>query len=711
MREVSGKSAAFVRDACLRLGLDYRGMTAGLEGLDGIDEPKSRIDWAVFAELLERFAQKGGGLSALEEVGTHTADAPFAESIRVIAGAFASSRTLYRAIVRWFAPGAVRSISLGYEDLPGGQVRIVVQMKPPHAPSLPFFHMTAGSYRAAPRILGQADAVVDMRIDGDRAIYRISPPPDLTLLSRGRRGLKVLVGARRAIEELARQQDELKESYEALLASRRDFRLVIDSVPTDVLIHREGRILYANPHCSATLGFDPTGRIVADLVAPHARERIGELLVPSPSSGSGPARVEIPFVRAGGGTALLELAPSQPVLFDGEAAAVLVGHDVTERRELEVKSQLADRMASIGTIAAGVAHEINNPLTYVIDNVRRLGTELESDGQGTSREELRQLVVEAVSGIERVELIVRDLHMFSRAERDTVGPVDVREVIESTARIAAKEVRSRAQLVLDLNAVPPAAGQPTRLGQVILNLVLNAAHAIPEGFPEKNRIDVTTRVRDGSIVIEVKDTGSGIRPENLARVFEPFFTTKPIGRGTGLGLAVCHQIVTAMGGKIAIESQLGSGTTVRVTLPIAEVVAPAPSEPTALSPAAGAPGRKRILVVDDEPLVARALRRALRAHDVTIAIGGREALAALRETPFDIIVCDLMMPGVSGMDLYEQLPLDVQRRFVFATGGAFNQRAQQFLAEVPNQRIDKPFNADVVARVIGAFDHPPRRAR
>jgi two-component system, cell cycle sensor histidine kinase and response regulator CckA len=702
MREVSGKSAVFVREACQRLRLDYRAITADLSGLDNIDRARTRIDWVVFTELLDRVAQRAGGLSALEEVGTFTGDAPFAESIRIIAGAFASSRTLYYAIAKWFAPAAIRSIALGYEALPDGRVRIVVEVKSPHRVSLPFFYMTAGSYRAAPRLLGQTDAAIEMRVDGRRATYDISPPLDLTFWARGRRGLKVLLGARRALEELARQQEELRENYETLLATQRDFRRVIDSVPTNVMIHRMGRIVYANPAWNTTLGFDPTGRALEDIVLLHARDRLGPLLAPSPATGPALPQFEVPFTRAGGDVAVLELSPSQPVLFDGEAAAVLVGHDVTERRALEVKSQLADRMASIGTIAAGVAHEINNPLTYVVDNVRRLGAELDADSPSASRAELRQLVAEAVGGIERVELIVRDLHMFSRSEGDAESFVDLRALIESTARIAAKEVRGRAQLVIDLDAVPAAMALPTRLGQVLLNLVLNAAHAIPEGAPARHRIDIGVGADDATVVFDVRDTGSGIRPEHLSRIFEPFFTTKPPGRGTGLGLAVCHQIVTAMGGAIGVESELGRGTTVRVTLPIA-AAHPPPVRCTSRPPRATPAPRKRVLVVDDEPLVARALQRALRAHEVTIALGGREALDVLRAVTFDVIVCDLMMPDMSGIDLYEQLPDEIRRRFVFATGGAFSPRAQQFLAEVPNRKIDKPFNARAVEKLVGDF--------
>ncbi len=406
MREVSNSSAVFIRDACTRENISFDELARGLGGLERIEEA-GRIDWDVFAELLDRFAVRTS-LAALEQAGARTVDDAFADSIRVIAGAVASSRVLYRAIVRWFAPAAVQNLQLAYFDRSDGTVQITIDVPPPHRPSIPFFHLTLGSYRAAPRLLGQPDALVEMIATDRRVVYTIVPPPDLTLFTRARRAVKIALGARRALEELAEQQEQLRLNYRALLESRRDFRHVIDSVPNGVLIHRGGAIAYANPSFSETLGVDLTGKRVEDLVDPESRAQLAAVLTADAAS-SGARPVEIPFVRANGETATLEVFPSENVDFEGKPSRVLVAHDVTERKELQAKAQLAERMASIGTIAAGVAHEINNPLTYVIANVRRIHAVLTSSDAGDRTTELVRMASEAIGGVERGERIVRDL--------------------------------------------------------------------------------------------------------------------------------------------------------------------------------------------------------------------------------------------------------------------------------------------------------------
>jgi two-component system cell cycle sensor histidine kinase/response regulator CckA len=702
MREVTNSSAVFIRDACGREGISFDELTRGMTGLERIDE-SGRIDWDVFAELLERFAERTS-LETLERAGERTVDDAFADSIRVIAGALASSRVLYRAIVRWFAPAAVHALRLAYFDRSDGTVQITIDVPHPHRPSIPFFYLTLGSYRAAPRLLGQPDALVEMIVSDRRVVYTIVPPPDLTLWTRALRAVKIALGARRAIEELSEQQEQLRLNYRALLDSRRDFRHVIDSVPNGVLIHRGGAIAYANPCFSKTLGVDLTGKRVEDLVHPDSRAQISEMITADDSS-SVARPVEIAFVRANGETATLEVFPSENVDFEGKPSRVLVAHDVTERKELQAKAQLAERMASIGTIAAGVAHEINNPLTYVIANVRRMHAMLSAaDGTDPSGE-LVKMAADALNGVERVEVIVRDLKMFSRADTDVVMPIDVRAVLESTARIAESELRQRARLVKDFNDVPYTVGNAARLGQVFLNLLVNAAHSIPEGNVEGNEIRISTRNTTDRVVVEVSDTGSGISKENLPRVFQAFFTTKPIGVGTGLGLAICHNIVTSMGGEITVTSEVGVGTTVSVHLPISAAPAPRPRSVRPSIPSRSGP--KRILVVDDEPLVARALERTLRGNDVTVVLSGKDALAALSGEPFDLVFCDLMMPGVSGMDLYQELRPDQQERFVFVTGGAFTARAQTFLASIPNRTIDKPLDTKLVKKIVAELDAPP----
>ncbi|MFY0564501.1 ATP-binding protein [Archangium lansingense] len=249
----------------------------------------------------------------------------------------------------------------------------------------------------------------------------------------------------------------------------------------------------------------------------------------------------------------------------------------------EAQSQLllADRLATVGRLAAGVGHEINNPLSYILSNLRYLQEELNRTQGTASKEEWREMLAavnEACEGTERVKFIVQDLKLFVRPDDAAVGAVELSTVVRGAIKMAAQEIRPRARLVEDCANVPPVRGNGARLNQVLLNLLINAAHAIEPGRVEHNEIRVMARQSGpGHVTLAVSDTGCGIPPENLARIFEPFFTTKPVGIGTGLGLPVCQGIITSLGGELTVESQLGQGTTFRITLPIAED-AEAPSQ-------------------------------------------------------------------------------------------------------------------------------------
>ncbi|WNG32403.1 HAMP domain-containing protein [Archangium violaceum] len=234
----------------------------------------------------------------------------------------------------------------------------------------------------------------------------------------------------------------------------------------------------------------------------------------------------------------------------------------------------ADRLASVGRLAAGVGHEINNPLAYILSNLRYVQQEL-GDANGPPSEEARQEMLAALSeaseGAERVRLIVQDLKALSRPDDVALGPVDLAAVVRGSAKMARHELRDRANLVEECSGVPLVKANAARLGQVFLNLFINAAHAIEPGRAAENEIRVLARVSTpGKVTVEVRDTGSGISPEHLRRIFDPFFTTKPIGVGTGLGLSVCHQIITALGGDIRVESEQGRGTSFFITLLVAE---------------------------------------------------------------------------------------------------------------------------------------------
>jgi CheY-like chemotaxis protein/two-component sensor histidine kinase len=373
-------------------------------------------------------------------------------------------------------------------------------------------------------------------------------------------------------------------------------------------------------------------------------------------------------------------------------------------------------MASLGTLAAGIAHEINNPLAYVTGNLEAVAETLvavaSAPGSIVGREhaEVTAAISDARDGAERVRKIVHGLRVFSRSEDELRVPIALSGVIEAAIRMTSNELRHRAQVVRELGPVPLVVADDGRLTQVFINLLVNASHAIPEGRSDHNRITVRTRTDDrGSAVVEVEDTGKGIDPDVRSRVFDPFFTTKDVGAGTGLGLSICHGIISGLGGQISLESSVdpahpvgtmsGTGTIVRVTLPAAiSAPSPLPPAPSEQGPAAAAPSRHRVLLVDDEPLVAHTMARLLRRdYDITVAESGHTALDHVaRGERFDAIVSDVMMPNMTGIELLEELERvapDQAERMIFLSGGAFTTQTRERLAELRVVQLEKPVTA------------------
>jgi CheY-like chemotaxis protein/anti-sigma regulatory factor (Ser/Thr protein kinase) len=367
-------------------------------------------------------------------------------------------------------------------------------------------------------------------------------------------------------------------------------------------------------------------------------------------------------------------------------------------------------MASIGMLAAGVAHEINNPLTFVIANLDFVQEQLTAFSAGGSGhadryEDSRAALADAQVGAERVKRIVLDLKAFSRPCETAKGPVEVHQMLDATLTMAMSEIRHRARFVKDYFPEPLfVEGNDSRLSQVMLNLLVNAAQAIAEGATASNEVRLSTRRgRDGWVQLEVRDSGQGMSPETRSHLFAPFFTTKPQGVGTGLGLAICHQIVTDLGGRIEVESALGRGSSFTVSLPPA---GGAPVPPALPAPAPSPPTRRgRVLIVDDEPMVREVIQRMVGAKHVALVAGsGAEALEIIaREPPFDVIFCDLMMPEMSGAEVHAAITSGdpaLAARMVFITGGVFTQNAKAFLARTPNLTLEKPFASKLLLQVV-----------
>ena len=509
------------------------------------------------------------------------------------------------------------------------------------------------------------------------------------------------------LDRAARYALERSRAISELRHSESRFRMLIEGSPDAIFVHSRGVLLYVNPAAVTMLGYELrlelVARPVADIV--HADSlattwvEVRNLVERGVTAGARPCR----FVRRDGKIVQSEIV-GIPVSLDDHPAVATVARDLTERNQMQARLLFSDRMASVGTLAAGVAHEINNPLAYITANLGFAAEELARMQTSAPLREIRQAIDEARDGAERVRVIVRDLKTFSRADEQESRLADVKRVLESAINMSFNEIRHRAQLVREFADVPPVFANEGRLGQVFLNLLVNAAQSIPEGAAATHEIGVVLRVNDAKeIVVEVRDTGSGIALEHIPRLFDPFFTTKPVGVGTGLGLAVCHGIVSSLGGEIEVQSELGKGSTFRVRLPAAP---PKTIEPPAVpAPIVTSERRARVLVLDDEPLVCSSIRRMLhREHDVTTATDAREALLWLRRGDvFDVIFCDLMMPEMTGMDFHAELQRShpkIAEDVVFFTGGAFTPRAKAFLDAVPNARLDKPPVAQNIRALI-----------
>ena len=402
--------------------------------------------------------------------------------------------------------------------------------------------------------------------------------------------------------------------------------------------------------------------------------------------------------------------PDEVAFLEAAAAclsAAMVRHrSEQERQRLYARLAVADRMVSIGTLAGGFAHELNNPLCYVTANLAFIAEEATAlagrlgaaeGGDAALAETTAQLVdaaADARDGVEKLRGLVLDLQTLARGEDGPLAPLDLTHVLGSAIRVAASETKHRARVECQLAAaLPPVRANEAQLGQVFLNLLVNAAHAIPAGSPSPQSIRIRSFTAPGPrVVVEVSDTGCGIPAGQLEQIFEPFFSTRAPGTGAGLGLSLCRSIVGSLGGEIEVESRVGAGSTFRVLLPVA--LAEADEEP--VKRPRPTPRRGRILVVDDEPMVGTVMQRTLGGElDVVSVTSGPAALARLRGGErYDLVFCDLLMPGMTGVELHAELQrLDpaLAGRMVFLTGGAFTPATQAFLARPGVEFIEKPF--------------------
>ena len=487
-----------------------------------------------------------------------------------------------------------------------------------------------------------------------------------------------------------------RDAHVPLLES--DARL--HDLPSDVpdyitVVDKQLNVLFTNRSATAGVAAEAViGTPVLTFVRPEHREMVHTRLLGVLASGRADL-YEVPVNRPGGGTSN-NLSRLTPVFKDGCIVGVTIASTdldarraATHERELRLERlREQQKLELLGRMVSGIAHEINNPLTYILSNLA-LAREHSSQGQPAL---VNELLEEAAEGAERIRAVVRSVSLLSRGKDEPNRPIELKTAVTQAVAIAKHQQGFVAVVNVDVAEGLIASGHPRKLGQVLLNLLLNAQHAIPEDEP--NPLLRVTAVRDGEqLQVRVSDNGIGIPPELRERVFEPYFTTKEVGKGTGLGLFISETLMRQMGGRVALLPQGSPGTTVEISLPVGSTEEQAGSAPRSEAPLPSL----EILIVDDQREILRSVARMLRGHRVTTVESGAAALEALQEQHFDLLLCDLMMPDLDGPAVYRAAVKADSRyahRFIAMTGGIFNGPIEAFLRATPVHKLDKPFSRE-----------------
>ena len=491
------------------------------------------------------------------------------------------------------------------------------------------------------------------------------------------------------------------ELFQTMKQAEWRFRTLFRAAPDAVLtvLHATGRIREANDAVREVFGLEPhqmIGRTLLELLLPVDCVAMEEAL--AAAFAGTPARVEVQVTLPGGATRVVALAASRLPEAD-PPSVLLIGRDMTQERELRVRLMESDRLAAVGELVAGVAHEVNNPLSSISAFAQLLLRE--STLSPSQRESIDVIRTETT----RASQVVKDLLAFARRSEPQRAPLDINGVVSRTVRMRQYQfVEASVRVETDLaEELPSVMGDARQLQQVCLNLLTNAVQAMSARGGGDLR--VRSYSHDGAVRLEVSDSGTGISPAARAHIFEPFFTTKKEGEGTGLGLSVSYGIITAHGGSIEVAETSPTGTVFRVTLPS---VSSPPSAADVLgdvlpftlrSPLAGI----RLLFVDDEASLRSGMEAfgAMRGFSVVVAGDGVSALEAARTSGVDAVVCDLRMPGMDGYAFHEQLRVErpgLAARTVFITGDVVTSASRGAVSRQPV--LTKPFSFDKIEEAL-----------
>jgi signal transduction histidine kinase len=705
MSDVSCRAFSYFQQAAARGQIDLDAVMEGSAlSREVLARPTQRVPWDDWAALCDRYVELVGRETAESSAADLLMESDLGGPLRGLAAALTSPTSLYHLAARVVGPMLYRNLAYEFSPLDDGRVAFSVHIPEPYRESEGWMLMARGALSAVPRFLGAADAVVVGSLGPRGGRLELMLPPSLTWWSRVKRWFRLWRGAQAVTDELLLQQRALLESERSLQDTEQINRALVESFP-DLMIILDGDLQVVEIH-AAREGVD--ARVLAGARGRPFFDILRERGVMSETEAEA-ERVRVSSVLRDGRPEQFEYrmgrGPAAPVMDIrivpiGSGRLLIVVRDVSDRAALERRLAVSERMAWMGQLAAGVAHEVNNPLTYVTANVEMLLEDVRS-GQ-LDAGQLETLLQECLEGAERVRDVVRDLSQFSRVSEAAMEPLQVADVIRSAVSMAAHSTRHRTELTTDVpDALPKVSGDTTRLSQVVVNLLINAAHATED--QDDGRVTLSARAEDtasgsgSEVSIYVDDNGPGIPDDALERVFEPFFTTKKAGQGTGLGLSISQRVILEMGGTLTAENRDEGGARFAIRLPALTSVPAAPVQ----SPKAVSLSGLRILVVDDEPAVARAAARVLSDAEVEVVHLGAEARARLMDEPsaYDVVLCDLMMPDVTGMAVYEAVPA-ASERIVFMSGGAVTEPARAFLAQDHVRKVHKPFTTDQLRRAV-----------
>jgi len=384
-------------------------------------------------------------------------------------------------------------------------------------------------------------------------------------------------------------------------------------------------------------------------------------------------------------------------LGEGNGGLMLIGRDVTEQKEAAIMLQHTEKLSSIGEIVAGVAHELNNPLSGVLGFSQLLS---QKDTEGKFRRDIERIVDCA----DRCQKIVQNLLTFSRPAHPEKKPVGLNGILEKTLDLLEPTLKAdNIEIVRDLAPdLPYVLADFHQIQQVFTNLITNAQQAM-NSHRAQGCLILRSYVRDGKAVLEVGDNGPGIPAEFLPRIFDPFFSTKKQGRGTGLGLSVSYGIVREHGGELRVDTRVGEGSTFSTVFPVHR---PGVAEPTGETKASSAAaGGKEILVVDDEEIIIELYLQLLQAlgHTIDTASTGLEALKKIEARDYDLVITDIKMPKMTGIQLYEKAVTakpSMRGRFIFITGDMNSLTSQQMTTVTHNPCLLKPVNIEKIESTI-----------